>query len=83
MSLGILSMIRIFISIPAVVFASCLTTASADPASAHACAGPHGPSNFDYVVLASMADSPHLLAMAGYRSTAQRPGAPLLHPTEN
>jgi hypothetical protein len=83
MSLGITSLMRIFISIPAVVFASCLATASADPASTHACAGLHGPSNFDYVVLASMADSPHLLAMAGYRSTATRRGASLPRHTEN
>jgi hypothetical protein len=33
-----------------------------------------GPSNFDYMVLASFADSPRLFAMAGYRSSAvQRP----------
>jgi hypothetical protein len=29
-----------------------------------------GPTNFDYLVLASMADSTRFLAMAGYRSTA-------------
>jgi hypothetical protein len=29
-----------------------------------------GPSPFDYLVLASMADSPQLHAMAGYRSSA-------------
>lgn len=29
-----------------------------------------GPSTFDYLVLASMADSPQLHAMAGYRSSA-------------
>jgi hypothetical protein len=33
----------------------------------------NGPSNFDYLVLASIADSPHFLAMSGYRSTAEQP----------
>jgi hypothetical protein len=33
----------------------------------------HVPSNFDYLVLASLADSPNLLAMAGYHSTAEQP----------
>jgi hypothetical protein len=34
------------------------------------CANPAGPTNFDYLVLASIADSPHFLAMAGYRTAA-------------
>jgi hypothetical protein len=34
------------------------------------CANPAGPSNFDYLVLASIADSPRFLAMAGYRTAA-------------
>jgi hypothetical protein len=60
-----------------VVFASCLAAAWANSLSTGACAvinspSNFGPSNFDYLVLASMADSPHLAAMAGYRSTAAR-----------
>jgi hypothetical protein len=42
---------------------------------------PHGhprlliarPSNFDYLVLASIADSPHILTMASYRPAAASP----------
>jgi hypothetical protein len=73
---------RIFIGFPAVIFASCLAAASAAPADARACASVDGPSNFDYLVLASIADSPHLLAMAGYRSTAEQRGEPRLRPAD-
>src|SRR5258708_40267876 len=62
------------LALPTVIFASCLAAASAAPLDAHACSSAvNGPSNFDYLVLASLADSPHLLAMAGYRSTAEQP----------
>jgi hypothetical protein len=74
------SLTWIFISLPAVIFVSCLAAASAAPSNARACASVNGPSNFDYLVLASIADSPHLLAMAGYRSTADQRGEPRLHP---
>jgi len=51
-----------------------IIASSAWPASAnhrpHARVHPRHPSNFDYLVLASMADSPHLLAMASYYRTA-------------
>ena len=65
---------------PAVILASCIAAASA--AASDARASVHGPSNFDYLVLASIADSPHLLAMAGYRSTAEQRGEPRLRPAD-
>jgi len=49
------------------IFASSLASASAN-LRAHARIHASKPSNFDYMVLASMADSPHLLAMSAYRS---------------
>jgi len=65
---------RIILAFPAVIFAGCLAAASAVPLDARASPSvAKGPSNFDYLVLASLADSPHLLAMAGYRSTAEQP----------
>jgi hypothetical protein len=80
---GTKSFTRIFRAFfPAVIFAGCLTTASAAPPYQHSCAGPGGPSNFDYLVLASMADSPHLLAMAGYRSAAEQRSEPRLRPAD-
>jgi hypothetical protein len=54
----------------AVICASCLAAASDDGSSSRACAALDGPTNFDYMVLASMAESPRFLAMAGYRSAA-------------
>jgi hypothetical protein len=36
------------------------------------CADLGSPTNFDYLVLASAADSPRFLAMAGYRSMPMR-----------
>jgi hypothetical protein len=69
MSLGTSGLTRRFIAIPVVVFASCLAAASANPPSPRA---DDGPSNFDYLVLASIADSPHLAALAGSRSAAGR-----------
>src|ERR1700736_3215884 len=56
----------------AVIFASCLATASDDTSSSRACAALTGPTNFDYLVLASIADSPRFLAMAGYRKIAMQ-----------
>lgn len=72
----------IFSGLSALVFASCLVVA-ADEASARradqhaiqaagAIQAAAGPSKFDFLVLASLADSPHLLAMAGYRSTSRQ-----------
>ena len=75
------SFTRMFIAFPAVIVAGCLAAASAAPTDARACTSVGGPSNFDYLVLASIAESPHLLAMAGYRSTAEQ-HAPRLRPAE-
>jgi hypothetical protein len=65
----ITTLTRVFIALPSVIFASCLAAASVDYSSPHVCAAHNRPSNFDYLVLASIADSPHLPAMASYRST--------------
>lgn len=79
MSLGTLSaaprkrpLARIFFALPTVVFASCLAAASDDVPHLRGCADYAAPTNFDYLVLASFADSPRFLAMAGYRSTARQ-----------
>ena len=80
---GTKSLTRIILAFPAVIFASCLAAASAAPLDARASSSAvNGPSNFDYLVLASLADSPHLLAMAGYRSTAEQRGGPRLRPAD-
>jgi hypothetical protein len=49
------------------VFVSCVAAASAGSSASRDCPGHDGPSKLDYLVLASIADSPHLLAMAAYR----------------
>jgi len=60
----------------AVIFVSCLAAASDDGSSSRACVdlggatNVGGATNFDFLVLASIADSPRFLAMAGYRSIA-------------
>jgi hypothetical protein len=54
----------------AVIFASCLAAASDGASNSRACARFGGATNFDFLVLASIADSPRFLAMAGYRSMA-------------
>jgi hypothetical protein len=79
MSPGTASLIRIFSAI-LVLLASSLVAASVDPSKVRACTDLQGPSNFDYVVLASIADSPHLLAMAGYRPTAAKRSELKPHP---
>jgi hypothetical protein len=55
--------------LPAVVFASWLAAADGS-AVAREDAQPRSPSSFDYLVLASLADSPQLHAMAGLRASA-------------
>jgi hypothetical protein len=58
-----------FFALSTVIFASCLTAASNGDSSLRTCAElGEGPTNFDYLVLASIADSPRFLAMAGYRA---------------
>jgi hypothetical protein len=62
------SLKRISLAITLGAFVSCFAAASASSAAPH-CPGRAGPSKLDYLVLASIADSPHLLAMAAYRPT--------------
>ncbi len=66
------SLTRILFALSTVVFASCLAAASDDVPHLRACADFTAPTNFDYLVLASFADSPRFLAMAGYHSTARQ-----------
>jgi hypothetical protein len=61
-------LIRILFGTLAAMFGNCLAAASDDASALRACADVGGPSNFDYLVLASIADSPRLLSMAVYRS---------------
>jgi hypothetical protein len=61
------SLKRISLAITWGVFVSCFTAASAGSSAALDCPGGAGPSKLDYLVLASIADSPQLLAMAAYR----------------
>jgi len=70
---------RIWLASSALVFAACLAAADHAPnpsvrAAAKEDSVAEGPSKLDFMVLASMADAPHLLAMAGYRP-APRPCA--------
>jgi len=83
--LTITTLTRVFIALPSVIFASCLAAASVDSSSPHACAALNRPSNFDYLVLASIADSPHLLTMASYRLTGTQRDAslPIAGPSVN
>ena len=63
--------IRTFFTIPAVMLVANLAVASSGSSSL---VGRHGHaelSKFDYLVLASMADSPRLTAMASYRPRMQ------------
>jgi hypothetical protein len=60
--------VRLSCGLGVLIFASCLAAASDEAARSRVCADPcGGPTNFDYLILASMADSRHPLAMAGYR----------------
>jgi hypothetical protein len=71
---------RNILAVTTLIFAGCFAAASDDASNSSACCGPGGPTNLDYLVLASIADSPQLFAMAGYRSAAppagSSPGAP-------
>ncbi len=55
---------------PALLFAGWLAAAVDEPADSQAAAQQRDPSTFDYLVLASLADSPQLHALAGFRSSA-------------
>ena|ERR1700678_934136 len=53
------------------VLASCLLLATVSSSAARRpCSAPAAPSKFDYVVLASIADSPNPLSMSGYDTAA-------------
>jgi hypothetical protein len=58
------------------ILASCFATASAGSSNTPACRGRAKLSNFDYLVLASIADSPQLPAMASYRPMGMQHSAP-------
>jgi len=82
MSPGITPLARVLIALPAVIFAGCLAAASGGP-GLHECADQSQPSKLDYLVLASIADSPHLLAMASYRPTQSHHGEERPYPTND
>jgi hypothetical protein len=69
MSIRKRSMKRMSRAITLGIFVSCVAAASAGSSASPGCAGHDGPSKLDYLLLASIADSPHLLAMAAYRPT--------------
>lgn len=61
---------------PALLFAGWLAAAVDEPADSQAAIQPRNPSTFDYLVLASLADSPQLHALAGFRSSASQRNEP-------
>ena len=63
-------------AVPALLFAGWLAAAVDEPADLQAAAQPRDPSTFDYLVLASLADSPQLHALAGFRSSASQRNEP-------
>ena len=67
---------RILYAFPMLILASCFAMASAGSSNTPACHGRPKLSNFDYLVLASIADSPQLPAMASYRPMGTQHGAP-------
>ena len=64
---------RVFAAMAVVVFASCLAAASNGAPNARAHGNDTSLSNFDYLVLASIADSRQPFALAGYHSTVAPP----------
>jgi hypothetical protein len=67
---------RILYAFTLLISASCFATALAGSSNAPACRGRPKLSNFDYLVLASIADSPQLSAMASYRPMGTQHSAP-------
>jgi hypothetical protein len=59
--------------VPAVCLTSFLAAASSKGSNDGPCANAVTPSNLDYLVLASFADSPHLLSMAAYHPSHRTP----------
>ena len=64
-----------FLVTPALILAAGLALASSGSSGLLSCRAHAAPSNFDYLVLASIADSPRLTAMASYQPSKLRPGA--------
>jgi hypothetical protein len=63
-------MLRASIALAALFVSACLGAASGDLAAAAQSPPPaNAPSQLDYLILASLADSAHPLAMAGYQSS--------------
>ena len=69
---------RILCTFPVLILVSCIAAASAGSSNTPGCHGRPKLSNFDYLVLASIADSPHLPAMAGYRPMRTQHSVPSL-----
>jgi hypothetical protein len=69
---------RILCTFPVLILASCFAAASASSSNTPGCHGRPKLSNFDYLVLASIADSPHLPAMASYRPMRTQHSVPSL-----
>ena len=61
---------RMFLGLSAAIAMGCMAAAAAGVSNPHACPVSRTPSKLDYLVLASMADAPHMLAFGGYRPTA-------------
>jgi hypothetical protein len=59
---------RLTVLLSALVFATCLAERSNLEAGPRPLRAAAHPSKLDYLVLASIADSPHWLSLAGYRS---------------
>ncbi len=66
---------RVVLGLSALIAAACLARAAEGVAPAPAaCVAPAIPSKLDYLMLASLAESPHLLALSGYRPQWPAPG---------
>jgi hypothetical protein len=64
--------LRMAVSLSALAVAGSLTAMSDDAPRPSASTDFGSPSKLDYLVLASIADSPHLLTVAAYHSAAER-----------
>ncbi len=70
---------RILLVLSLAIFASALGKASDNSAESRV-ESERRPSKFDYLVLASIADSPQLIPMAGYHGTGNQPPEPAAGP---
>jgi hypothetical protein len=66
---------RLLAGLPLAVFASCIASAPDGAGGSVLSAADTYPTNFDYLVLASIADSQQPFTMAGFRSSAREPVA--------